>query len=72
MWLDWTITDDGKAIEWNGNEKFYGAEDWMRYIIDSFLAPNGHVCNGRVHAEGEDRDDVWELVVNNNTVTRED
>ena len=72
LWLDWIITDDGKAIEWNGNEKFYSAEEWMRYIIDSFLAPNGHVCNGRIHAEGEDRDDVWELVVSNNTVTRED
>ncbi len=71
LWLDWIITDDGKAIEWNENEKFYGSEDWMRYIIDSFLAPNGYVCNGCIQAQGEEPDDTWELIVVNNKVTKE-
>jgi hypothetical protein len=39
LWYQWVPTDDGTAIEWDGGEKFYSAEEWMRYLIDTFLKP---------------------------------
>lgn len=83
LWCQWVPTDDGTAIEWDGGEKFYGAEEWMRYLIDHFLRPGAcatshpgfegftfdHVVNGTIHASGEDRDDVWDLIVTGNQVT---
>jgi hypothetical protein len=40
LWCNWVASDDGSQIEWNGAEKFYNADDWMRYLIDTFLSPN--------------------------------
>src|SRR5262245_48577210 len=37
LWCQWTPTDDGAGIEWDGEEKFYSAEHWMPYLIDTFL-----------------------------------
>lgn len=54
LWLDWTPTEDGTAIEWNRNEKFYDADDWIIYLIEKVLKPKGYVLNGVVNAEGED------------------
>lgn len=59
-------------IEWCGGEKFYYSEDWMRYIIDKILVPNGYVCNGEIIAQGEEMDDRWKLVVIDNVVKREE
>lgn len=39
LWCQWVPTDDGTAIIWDGGEKFYEADEWMRYIIDTFLRP---------------------------------
>lgn len=81
LWCQWVPTDDGTAIEWDGGEKFYEADHWMKYIIDHFLKPNAlaksklaflqanHVCNGTINAQGEDNDDRWRLIVINNLVS---
>lgn len=83
LWCDWEPTYGGTGIEWNGTEKFHDADIWMAYVIDHFLKPGGHaqgqigfedftfdhVVNGTIHAQGEDRDDTWDLVVTANTVT---
>lgn len=69
FWCDWAPTPDGMAIQWNGNEKFYHSPDWMRYIIGRFLRPWGIVANGVIRAQGEDMDDRWHLVVNENEVS---
>jgi len=39
LWCQWEPTEDGTAIQWNGEEKFYDSADWMTYIIDTFLKP---------------------------------
>jgi hypothetical protein len=70
LWCQWHITEDGKYIEWDGSEKFYESADWMKYIINNFIGDN-HKCNGVIHAFGEDRSDVWNLIVANNNVTVE-
>ncbi len=83
LWCGWIPTPDGTAIEWDGTEKFYASEEWMQYLIDHFLKPGGlaqgkpgfgsftfdHVLSGRIEAEGEERSDVWTLVVEDNRVS---
>lgn len=81
LWCQWVPTDDGTAIEWDGNEKFYCSVEWMTYLIDHFLSPTAiakteleflqanHIVNGKIAAEGEDSGDVWQLVVKDNKVS---
>lgn len=86
LWCQWQASDDGEYIEWDGGEKFYEADEWMKYIIAHFIGANpiakthggskwlsehlqGHVCNGVINAFGEERDDIWNIVVNNNKVS---
>lgn len=82
LWCQWTVTEDGTAIVWDGGEKFYHSEKWMHYIITHFLSSTAlakqeeanwfkdftfnHVCNGTIHAVGKDDGDVWDLVVKDN------
>lgn len=83
LWCQWIPLEDGTAIEWDEGEKFYHAEDWMKYLIDHFIGSDpiakkidperfkflqGHVCNGEIEAQGEDSDDRWVLIVENNVV----
>lgn len=39
LWCQWVPTEDGSGIEWDQGEKFYNAEEWMAYLIDTFLKP---------------------------------
>jgi hypothetical protein len=84
LWCGWTVSNDGTRIEWDGGEKFYYATDWMQYLIDHFLKPGAigkgapelegftfdHTVNGAIEARGEERGDIWQLVVEDNRVTR--
>ncbi len=84
LWCRWVPTEDGTAIEWSGDDKFYDADEWMPYLIDHFLKPGAlgsgqlpflqanHTMNGTIKAQGEDMDDRWKIVVKNNEVTRID
>lgn len=72
-------------VEWDEGEKFYDATEWMRYLVDHFIGENplaklnnpeefsflqGHICNGTIHAEGEEPGDIWKIVVKDNVVTK--
>lgn len=37
LWCQWVPTGSGKALHWDGGEKFYHAAEWMRYLIDYLL-----------------------------------
>lgn len=67
LWCQWEVTEDGKYIQWNEVEKFYDADIWMQYIIDNFIG-NNYSCNGTINAQGEESDDQWDLIVENNKV----
>lgn len=85
LWCQWNASDDGSYILWDGGEKFYNSEEWMRYIINHFLKPSAiarssgapqfkdftfdHVCNGTIYVQGEDSSDIWQIVVSNNEVS---
>jgi hypothetical protein len=69
LWCKWEPNEDGTAIEWNGHEKFYEWEAWLRYLVEHFLRPWGYTLNGEVEWEGEDQGDVGKIVVTDNNVT---
>lgn len=84
-WCQWVVSGNGTNIEWDGNEKFYSADEWMAYIIDHFLKPGAkakssgdpqfaeftfdHMVNGVIDAAGEDPSDLWRIVVEDNKVS---
>jgi len=69
LWCQWIPSEDGTEISWDGEEKFYLSPQWMKYIIDRYLVPAGHTCNGEIEAFGEDPEDRWKIIVRNNHVT---
>jgi hypothetical protein len=40
LWCQWIPTGNGGHIEWDGGEKFYHAEMWIKYLIEEFLEEN--------------------------------
>lgn len=68
LWNQWTPTEDGMGIEWDGGEKFYSYTEWLVYLIHKVLAPNGYILNGVVEWDGEDRGDIGEIIVENNRI----
>lgn len=68
LWCQWVPNEDGTAIVWNGAEKFYNYIEWLRYIIQHFLAPWGYVLSGSVRWQGEDRGDKGRIEVTDNKV----
>jgi len=68
LWCQWTPSEDGTTIEWDGGEKFYDYTEWLEYIIENFLDPWGYVVNGSVRWEGEKTGDVGVLSVEDNEV----
>lgn len=82
LWCQWVPSEKGDFLEWDHNEKFYCAAEWMAYLITHFFGENpiakndlsflqGHVLNGTISAQGEESDDNWLLHVENNIVTVE-
>lgn len=80
LWCQWVPTEDGAFLQWDGGEKFYSAADWMEYVIEHFVKAEPiaggqlkflkpHVCNGEIEASGEERGDLWKLVVKDNAVS---
>lgn len=83
LWCQWIPNEDGTALVWDEDEKFYCSVEWMEYIIQHFLASNAkakkeldflqanHTLNGVIKAQGEDFNDRWKLIVTDNVVTTE-
>ncbi len=64
----WIVTKDRKHLIWDEVEKFTYYIEWLKYIIEHILGPNGFTLSGEVIAEGEDSlNDVSRIkVVDNN------
>jgi hypothetical protein len=69
LWCQWTPSEDGKRIEWDGAEKFYHYIDWIKYLIQHFLSPWGYRVNGQVFWYGEDRSDLGKISIKDNKVS---
>lgn len=57
LWCQWIPFEDGTAIEWDGNEKFYNYVEWIVYI-NNWLNQRGYTLGGSVTWQGEERDDI--------------
>lgn len=68
LWCQWTPTEDGWGLEWDGGEKFYNYVEWLEYIIN-WLKPRGYVLNGSVDYQGEEAGDQGTIVVEDNVVS---
>lgn len=68
LWCDWTPTDDGSGLEWNGGEKFYDYTEWLEYIVEHFLQPWGRVLSGSVEYRGEEADDRGTIYAKDNKI----
>lgn len=65
--IDLELTDDFSGIQWNGQEKSYKMKDQVNYIISQMRKISfdfGLV--GKFAAQGEDVEDRWELIINEN------
>jgi hypothetical protein len=68
LWCQWILTDN-QTLEWDGGEKFYNYVEWLEYLIKHFFEPWGHIINGQIEWQGEERDDMGIIIVEDNVVT---
>lgn len=68
LWCQWIPSDDGMELEWDGGEKFYYYSEWLFYLIQKVLAPNGYILNGTVAYQGEESNDAGHITVEDNTI----
>lgn len=72
-WCQWRPTEDGTGIEYTEDEvSVYDFDDWLEYLVETFLAPWGYVLNGRIDYHGEDlgSQDLGAIFVKDNEVRR--
>lgn len=69
LWCQWTPSEDGSAIQWDGGEKFYNYIEWLQYLIENFISRWGYKLNGEVCWNGEDDVDSGILSVKDNVLT---
>lgn len=71
IWCQWLVEGDGTKIVWDEGEKFYESSEWMAYLIDRWVVPTGRKANGVIYVEGEESDDRWRMVVEDNVLRTE-
>lgn len=59
---------DALWLKWDGGEKFYEYEEWLRFLILNVFEPNGVLLNGAVITYGEGYADSEYIVVKNNEI----
>ena len=54
---------------WDGIEKFYSHDIWLKYLIEHFFKSENLILNGEVRFEGQDSEDKGFIIVKNNIVS---
>ena len=67
LWCQWNVIDN-QFIEWDGSEKFYNYIEWIEYIVKNFLSKWDVKLNGEVEWQGEDKEDVGKIVIQDNEI----
>lgn len=86
LWCPWTCCDEGCCLHWDGVEKPYAPQQWLTYLIETFLRPGAvlsgdpsarsrglsfdHVLNGMIVGERRETTELFALEVRNNKVRR--
>ncbi len=68
LWCKWTPSPDGRALYWDGSEKFYNYVEWLEYLSNHFLRPWGYVLDGDVEWCGEDEFDYGVVRVSSGVI----
>ena len=68
IWCQWRVGGDGRSIEWDEGEKFYGYIGWIKYLNDKVLRPRKYRLSGTVCFQGESPEDGGRLIANGNEV----
>lgn len=68
LWCQWVPGEAGATIEWDGGEKFYDYVDWIKYIVEHFLAPWGYSLSGEIEWNGDDSDDRGTIYAKDNQI----
>jgi hypothetical protein len=68
LWCQWIPNSERNAIQWDGGEKFYNYIEWLDYIIKKFIIPWGYTLNGKVNWQGENPEDIGQIIVRDNVV----
>lgn len=78
LWCQWIFSPAEDApkdaeeidaeLEWDGGEKFYNYVEWLKFLIENFIAPADISLSGVIVAAGEDRNDRKYIVVADNRV----
>jgi hypothetical protein len=86
LWCPWTCCGTGCCLHWDGVEKPYAPQEWLRYLIDTFLRPGAalsddrdaqrlgltfdHVLDGMLVGQRRETGELFALVVRENVVRR--
>lgn len=87
LWCDWEPCWDGCCLAYNGVERFFGAAQWLRYLLDHFLREGAvasrsgdprfagfgfdHVLDGMVVGCRRDTKELFAITVSGNAVREE-
>jgi hypothetical protein len=69
LWCNWTPSEEGTKIIWNGREKFYSFVEWLDYLIEEFLRRWGYLLNGKLVWQGQDPLDLGTISIIDNFIT---
>lgn len=67
-WCDWQLIETTWEIS-PTDGKNYGYIEWIEYICENVLKPNGSLLNGEVYWEGDERDDIGKIIIKDNIIT---
>lgn len=67
-YMQWVPSKTLDSIGWDGGEKFYDYEAWLKWIC-AWLQERGISTNGKLLWSGEDRNDTGSLTVADGVVT---
>jgi hypothetical protein len=86
LWCPWTCCDEGCCLRWDGREKPYAPDQWLAYLLATFLCPGAaladdptaqrlgltfdHVLNGVLVGERRETTGLFALEVVDNVVVR--
>lgn len=68
LYCQWTPSQDGTSLGWNGTEKFYEYVGWLEFLVEHFLGPWRYRLNGRIDWQGDDPDDRGSIFVRDSVV----
>jgi hypothetical protein len=60
-YCQWEMSKDCMSLVWDGGEKFYNYEEWLQFIYDTYLKPDGVELLGEIKFQGEEFGDCGTL-----------